>query len=173
MYNEITEREFKILLRKNESQIHRVEMGLSQIKAPGEKRHINIFERLTESISSWLHRDVNQTLSRFMRARARLVITDSALKGLIVFEGIDFIAGRKEFKEIKDLYTSFRDKAQQKHAELFAKNKELLIDFDSHLANKSLLKQQEIIVEDLFHKEIISPKLYIKFKEEIEEKIYE
>jgi hypothetical protein len=108
-----------------------------------------------------------------MRARARLVITDSALKGLIVFEGVDFIAGRKEFKEIKALYMNFCDAAKKKHAELFSLNKDLLIDFDSRLANKSLLKQQEIIVEDLFHKEIISPKLYIKFKEEIEEKIYE
>ena len=57
--------------------------------------------------------------------------------------------------------------------ELFATHKTLLIEFDSHLANKSLLKQQEIIIEDLFQKEIISPKLYIRFKEEIEEKIYE
>lgn len=124
-------------------------------------------------ISSRLHGDVNPILARFMRTRARLVMTDSAIKGLIVFEGIDFIAGRKEFKEIKDLYVGFYDKAKMKHTQLFIADKELLIEFDSHLANKSLLKQQEIIVEDLFQKEIISPKLYIRFKEEIEEKIYE
>ena len=101
MYNEVSEREFKILLRKNESQIHRVEMGLPQIKAEGERVNINIFERLTEAISSWLHRDVDSILSRFMRIRSRLVMTDSALKGLIVFQGIDFIIGHNEFKEIQ------------------------------------------------------------------------
>lgn len=173
MYNEISEREFKILLRKNESQIRRVETGLPQIKGADEKDTVNIFERLTETVSAWLHRDVNPILSRFILVRSRLVMTDSALKGLIVFEGVDFIAGRKEFREIQELYKSFHESAQKEHSELFAENKDLLIEFDSELANKSLLKQQEIIVEDLFQKEIISPKLYIRFKEEIEEKIYE
>jgi hypothetical protein len=153
--------------------MHLVEIGLSQIKIEGESMNINIFERITEKISSWLHRDDDAILSRFMRIRSRLVMTDSALKGLIVFQGIDFIVGHKEFREIHAIYTNFREKAQKEYMELFSNHKALLIEFDSRLANKSLLKQQEIIIEDLFHKEIISPKLYIRFKEEIEEKIYQ
>jgi len=37
---------------------------------------------------------------------------------------------------------------------------------------KSIFKLEEKIIEELYEKEIITPKLYLKFKEEIEENIY-
>jgi hypothetical protein len=51
-------------------------------------------------------------------------------------------------------------------------HKTILSQVESSLADKSLLKLEEWIIEDLYSKEIITPKLYIKFKEEIEEEIY-
>jgi len=44
---------------------------------------------------------------------------------------------------------------------------------ESNLTNKTLLKIEEEVIENLYHKEIITPKLYIKFKEEIEEGLEE
>lgn len=172
MYNELSEREFKILLRKVESQIRRTEAGQSQIKKEGEVDTPDIFETFTNYFSGLLHKKDDPILSRFMRTRARLVTADKALNGLIIFECVDFIAGRKEFKEIKELYTGFRENARAEHTKFFETDRELFLTFDCRLTDKSLLKTQELIIEDLFQKEIISAKLYSKFMEEIEEKIY-
>jgi hypothetical protein len=43
---------------------------------------------------------------------------------------------------------------------------------ESKLVEKSLLKLEENVINDLYDKEIITPKLYIKFMDEIEEEIY-
>ena len=51
-------------------------------------------------------------------------------------------------------------------------HKKTLTTLESKLADKSLLKLEEWIIQDLFQKEIITPKLYAKFMEEIEHEIY-
>jgi hypothetical protein len=43
---------------------------------------------------------------------------------------------------------------------------------EAKLADKSLLKLEERVIEDLYEKEIITPKLFLRFMEEIETEIY-
>ena len=107
-----------------------------------------------------------------MISRARKVTADKAIKGLVVLQWIDFIAGRKEFREVISLYKEFREKACRECENLQKEHHDKILSFDSRLTNKSLLKTQESIIEDLYHKEIISPKLYIHFKEIIQADIY-
>ena len=51
--------------------------------------------------------------------------------------------------------------------------KSTIMIIESNLTNKTLLKIEEEVVENLYHKDIITPKIYIKFKEEIEEGLEE
>jgi hypothetical protein len=44
---------------------------------------------------------------------------------------------------------------------------------ESKLVNKSLLRLEEKVIKDLYNKEIITPKLYIKFMEEVEEEMFQ
>jgi hypothetical protein len=51
------------------------------------------------------------------------------------------------------------------------KYKSTMMIIESNLTNKTLLKIEETVINNLYKKEIITPKIYIKFKEEIEEEI--
>lgn len=173
MYNEISEEAFKILMRKIESQIYRIESGKPQIKGEGEKGESPTFiERGFYAVQGLLSKKTDKTLAKYMISRARKVTADKAIKGLLVLQGIDFITGRKEFQEVVALYEEFRNKAHAECNVLRDECHDKILAFDSRLTNKSLLKTQESIAEDLYHKEIISPKLYIRFKETIEADIY-
>lgn len=172
MYNEISEEAYKILMKKLSGQIYRIESGRNQLKEEEEDDKATILEKWLSKFQKLLSKSSDPTLSRYMIVRARKVITDKAIKGLIVLQGIDFIAGRKEFQEVLALYGKFRKKAYDECENIRKEHHDKVLAFDSKLTNKSLLKTQESIIDDLYHKEIISPKLYIHFKEIIEEGIY-
>ncbi|HRI35980.1 MAG TPA: cation:proton antiporter [bacterium] len=173
-YNEVSERVFRVLKTKVEKQIHRIELNLPQIKESGDpKDESNRFERLLQNISLLISPDREPIVTRYMIARARMVTARKVLKELVVFEGIDFIASQQAFKTVLERYQSFVDNARSECKRISDENPDLILAFDSYLINKSLLKTEKNIIEDLFSKEIISPKLYIHFTEEIEEAIYE
>lgn len=171
MYHEISERVFKKLMRKIENQIYRIENGKDQLKERGEDTELDGLESLVETVSDFLSPEQNPILNQYMTVRARQVTAHKVLKGLFLLEGIDFVAGRAEFKKVRELYGSFQEKARTERDKLFQMHKNVLLPFDSHLVNKSLLKTEEEIIEDLYEKEIISPKLHIRFQQDIEEGI--
>jgi hypothetical protein len=57
--------------------------------------------------------------------------------------------------------------------EISEKHKSTIMIIESNLTNKTLLKIEEKVINSLYEKEIITPKLYIKFQEEIEKGIEE
>jgi len=70
------------------------------------------------------------------------------------------------------LYEKFYKIAERKKDEVFEKHKEKIVKIESKLVEKSLLKLEEKVINDLHDREIITPKLHIKFIEEIEEEFY-
>jgi flagellar motor component MotA len=70
------------------------------------------------------------------------------------------------------MYKKFNEIAQNKKNELLAKNINKISELETKLYNKSLLKLEKKIVNDLFEKEIITPKLHLKFIDDIEQDIY-
>ena len=85
---------------------------------------------------------------------------------------IDFWFDKKIFDEIIELYALFNKKADEKRIKIFAANRDKINRVESKLINKSLLKLEEHVIKDLYKKEIITPKLYIRFMENIESEIY-
>jgi predicted DNA-binding protein YlxM (UPF0122 family) len=57
--------------------------------------------------------------------------------------------------------------------EIAEKHRSSIMIIESNLTNKTLLKIEEKVINSLYEKEIITPKIYIKFKEEIEKEIEE
>ncbi|NCO31697.1 hypothetical protein GW891_02600 [bacterium] len=66
----------------------------------------------------------------------------------------------------------FNKQADEKRIKIFASNKNIINEVEARLVNKSLLKLEEKTIKDLYHKEIITPKLYLKFMDEIEKEMY-
>jgi len=167
-YHEVDEYNFKIILGKITRQIDRVEQWVRQLKDHGEKPHeLNIFERFWEKMRGG--RD-NFT-DRYIRSRTRLIITRKVWKELRHLKAIEFGFNSSLFDEIIDLYEEFNQSAQEKKDQIRENHNISIMSLEAKLADKSLLKIEEKVIQDLFKKEIITPKIYIKFLEDIEHEI--
>lgn len=168
-YNEIDEHNFKYILRKIEKQIERVENEDSQLrKISDTKNDYDFFSKITTS----MFRRKSTDLDAYIRNRAKVIITRKVIKELRVLSSMDLWFDKSKFEEIIELYSSFNKKADEKRLKLFSSNKTIINAIESKLVNKSLLKLEEKTIKDLYEKDIITPKLYIKFMEEIEHEMF-
>ncbi len=169
LYNEIDEHNFKYILRKIEKQIDRVENDNSQLrKISNRKNDYDIFSRFVV----WIYKKTSTDLDAYIRNRTRLVITRKVIKELRLLAEIDFGFDKSVFDEIIELYALFNKKADEKRIQIFAAHRATINAIEAKLVNKSLLKLEEKVIADLYKKEIITPKLYIRFMENIENEIY-
>ncbi len=169
-HNEIDEKNFKYILRKINRQIERLESGSEQLSKVKDiiYKDYDIFEKMLLKFDYEVESDVNI----YIRNRTRVVITRKVIKELTELRNIDFGFDKSLFDETIELYTKFNKIALNKKDELREKNSELIENLESELHNKSLLKLEEKVINDLHDREIITPKLYIKFSEEIEGEMY-
>lgn len=84
---------------------------------------------------------------------------------------IDFIKHAPAYTDIIALYQGFYTQSREKKEKLIREHSGILIDIDTHLVNKSLFQIEETILDELHEKEILTPKLYHQFKEEVEKDI--
>jgi monovalent cation:H+ antiporter, CPA1 family len=173
-YNEIDEKNFKYILRKIEKQVELLDSESSRlVKIPSEEDNYDIFSKLAIK----LYTNSSSIVDTYIRNRARVIITRKVIKDLRELWGIDFwfTFGKNDknpFDEVIDLYATFHKRADEKRIDILVKNKATIMGLESRLVNKSLLKVEEQVFRDLHSKEIITPKLYIKFMEEIEGEIF-
>lgn len=168
-YNEINERNFKFILNKITRQTERLEKGSPQLKKFEEKTQYDFLQKFL-----MLFRSYNKTdyIDRYTRNRARVIITRKVVKELKELRWIEFWFAKSAFDEIIDLYEWFNKTANEKKEIIFAKYKTKIEHLESKLVDKSLLKLEEKVIKDLYDRDIITPKLYIKFIDEIEKELY-
>lgn len=168
-YNEIPLNNFKFILSKINRQIERLESWKPQLKNIADdviepdffQKILNIFSKNEKSY-----------VDKYIRNRTKAIITRKVIKELTSLKEINFWFDSKLFDEIIDLYLKFNDVANTKKDKIYTENKSVISLVESKLADKSLLKLEESVICDLYNKEIITPKLYVKFLHEIEEEIY-
>ncbi len=167
-YHEIDEFNFKIIHNKIIRQIERIEQWMSQLRT--EREHIselNIFEKIIE----YFHGDRDNFIDVYMRNRTRVIITRKVIKELHHLQLIDFGFDTELFSEVITLYTEFNTSAEEKKQKIREDHNISILSLEAKLADKSLLKIEERVIDDLYKKEIITPKIYLKFQEEIEGEI--
>nr|MDD3720828.1 cation:proton antiporter [Candidatus Gracilibacteria bacterium] len=169
-HNEIDEKNFKYILRKINRQIERLEMGSSQLSKVKDisNKDYDLFEKILIKFDYEAENDVNV----YIRNRTKVVITRKVIKELTELKSIDFGFDNTLFDETIELYVKFNKDALDKKNEVRKNNPKEIEHIEGELYNKSLLKLEEKVINDLHDREIITPKLYIKFCEEIEEDIY-
>jgi hypothetical protein len=86
---------------------------------------------------------------------------------------IEFGFNNQIFDEVITLYASFNKVADEKRIKLLIEQKTSIMAVESKLVNKSLLRLEEKVIKDLYHKEIITPKLYIRFMEEVQDEMFQ
>lgn len=168
-YNEIDEHNFKYILRKIEKQIERIEHDNSQLsKISDNVNDYDIFSRF----SLYLYKKTSTNLDSYIRNRSRVIITRKVIKELRELAENDFWFDKEIFEEIIYLYSEFNKNADEKRINVFSSHKATINAIESNLANKSLLKLEEKVVKDLYEKEIITPKLHIRFMDNIKDEMY-
>ncbi len=164
--NEINEKAFKMILWKINRQIDRIEEWNEQISS-NSKNEFDFFEWLIFKFGT----KVDKSIDKYIMYRTRMIICRKVIKELNDLKKIEFGYANSIFDEVIELYEKFKIVAEVKKETLFIRHKNDLIDLDLKLVNKSLLKIEENVVSELFEKEIITPKLFIKFREEIDSQI--
>ena len=169
LYNEIDERNFKYILRKIEKQMDRIECWYGQIrKISWDKNDYDLFVNLFFKF----YKNFDNPVNIYIRSRARAVITSKVIKELRVLADIDFWFWKDVFDDIIELYSSFNRSAEEKKNMVALEMRATILWIESRLVEKSLIRLEESIINDLYSKEIITPKLYFKFIEDIEREIY-
>ncbi len=170
IYNEIDESNFRYILRKINRQIERIESWsdlLSNIADIWSKDY-NFLEKFILKYD----KECTSNNNVYIRSRARFVITKKVIRELIKMKEINFCFWNESFDEVIELYKVFNKKAENIKKDILSKDTKTIEKLEEKLFSKSLLKIEINVVNDLFKKEIITPKLYIAFIEEIEENIY-
>ncbi len=166
-YNEISEHNFVFILTKISRQVERLNSWLDQFSriVDDTNEKSDIFEK----IMNYLRPMEEDHINRYIRNRTRVIITRKVLKELKLLSQIDFWFDNKIIDEVMLVYKNFYDSAKSKMDEIASRYRSTIMVIESNLTNKSLLKIEEEVVERLYKRDVISPKLYLKFKQEIEE----
>ncbi len=171
MYGEIDEFVFKYLLNKIDSQIERLEEGKTRLKSEQEKAEEkpDLIQRIWEWID-WYKDDI---LEKFLKNRAKLLITGRVIKELEELKkseiGIDISA----IDRVIQKYKQFHQKAKQEIEKLYKQDKLLIEWLSMVLTLKNLARKKERIINELYEKDIITPKIYHYFVQEIKRQIYQ
>lgn len=169
LYNEIDEENFKYILRKIEREIEKVNHDhLSLIKIAEKWDDYDLFSKFFLK----LYKRESTEIDSYIRNRTRLIITRKVIKDLRSLSEIDFWFDKAIFDSIIELYAKFNKNADEERIQLFASHKATINAIESNLIDKSLLKLEENLIEDLHEKDIITPKLYMRFINEIEDEMY-
>lgn len=168
-YNEIDERNFKYILRRIDKQIERLDSSNEQLRSISKlKNDYDIFSR----IFVYLYKRTSTEVDSYIRNRTRVIITRKVIKELKLLSEIDFGFDKSLFDEVIDLYVTFNEQADEKRLKIYNSHWKIINSVEAKLINKSLLKLEEKTIKDLYSKEIITPKLYIKFMDDIESEIF-
>lgn len=153
-------------------QMRRVERGESQIdRVKNAVPRTDIFERITEYVIDRLEPKIDPIKEQYLEIRTIHIIIEKALEGLMELGKINFIFGQKEYMEVVTLYESFRANAEKERRMLFRTHREFLRKLSANLTEQSLHAAEESILRDLAAKEIISPKLVLKFEKTLGKKV--
>lgn len=169
-YNEIDEVNFKYILHKIGRQIERIEYWKDQFsweKDNSNKSDYDIFERLVQNFSP----KQNNYINKYIRNRARVIIIRKVIKELNNFLEIDFWFDKEVIKNIIVLYEWLLINSLKKKDKLLSEHAQNITILESNLTNKTLIKIEEWVIKKLHKRWAISPKLYIRFMDEIEEEI--
>jgi len=169
-YNEIEEHLYLHWMAKIERQIWRVESGQQQIKWTWKRTESNSMLRLF--YKSYDYEKMSEH-DLYIIFRTKFIITGKVLKQLDFLAQIDFSYDPLLIAEVRKLYAHFHNNANEQIELLKKNNPDFISQLNEKLLNKWLMKSEEKILNDLYHKEMITHKLYKKFMQETEVEIME
>lgn len=167
LWNEIWEKNFRYILRKIEKQIDRLSSWKEQLR-----KEKNIDYDFFQQIALKAYKEKETPSEIFIRNRTKKIIIKRVLIELEELSKLNLWFEKVIFDEIRDFYEEVYKKAKNKMNKIIYEFPSITLKLDIKLAEKSIFKLEESVISQMHSKQIISDKLYIKFKWEIEEEFY-
>jgi len=172
-YNEIPENLYHYQLTKIELQATRVKSNDEQIRwfnkpLVDQKKTRDPILRLMGRLQ---HTD-HCTHDEFILNRTRVILASKVIAWMHSLQLIDFWYEDKRSAEIVTRYQTFHDRALHQLKILEQADEHIAICVESALLNKWLAKTEEIVIDELLHKEMITQKLHSMFMEEVEHEVW-
>lgn len=172
-YNEMPESVYHERLAKISKQLSRVEEWKTQIIG---------FDKGTTDISpqgrdpvEWLLHNLTECRhtahDNYIIARTKYIISSKVIERLLQLQWLEFGYDASRLTPVLERYQRFHTKAWAYIQELVIDHADLISSLDTILLNKWLMKTEENLIADLFHKDMISEKIYSKFVYEIEREL--
>src|SRR3990167_1464325 len=159
---------------------HEVQLQLEAIEvgnlAPNMSIHTDgkdVFEVMASSIRKFLKPKTAEeiTSNLYMYYRAQTIISRKVLKELTAVDhsSAEHIFNAEALAHVLELYANFRAQSEKKMNELASANPEIHKHLSRTLANQTVHKIEEITLHELYERQLITPKLYITLKEELQD----
>lgn len=169
VYNQIKEDVYRYYIRKLNAQVCRIEKGLPQIKTD-EERGKSTKKNLIEKIHALLFAEEKPS-DEYIKSRTKKIIVSKVIVELARLKEKLAFYNAAYFDEVISLYEKFYEISATKCTAFYGKNEEQASIINEMLTNKKLVKMEEKTIKWLLDKEMISPRTYKLFIEEIEEEI--
>jgi hypothetical protein len=172
LWNEIWEKNFRYVLRKIEKQIDRLHNWKNQFRRNWKwkwKSDYDFFQKI--AIKSYQDKYLPSEI--FIRYRAKMIIIKRVMFELEELSQINLWFEKNVFDDAKEFYSELYEKAKKKFNKILSDFPDIALKLDTKLAEKSIFRLEESVIEQMYSKWIISDKLFIKFRDEIEKEFYE
>lgn len=170
-YNEVSEPVYRRIMGKLTLQFEAVEQGNL---APDMSLHLDskdIFEHMANALRKYFRpiERTEQVEDQYMYYRAQTIISRKVLKELTALEQskAESIFSKQALEEVIALYERFRNGSYEKMNGVAEAEPTITATLSERLAKSGVHKIGDHVLESLFERELITPKLYIALSEEI------
>ncbi len=170
-HNEVNEAVYRRLNGKLQLQLEAIEQG---DLSPDMSIHTDgkdVFEHMAAFIRKHLKPEtaVEKVENLFMYYRAQVILSRKVIKEIT---GIETAYAREIFtpealERTTTLYQNFKEQSQKKMDGLLSTDTTITRPLSEQLAARSVYKIEEQLLEELFERSLITPKLHITLKEEL------
>jgi len=173
LWNEIWEKNFRYTLRKIEKQIDRLHSGKKQFRKKSDWKSKTVSDyNIFQKIWIWAYKEKYLPSEIFIRHRAKMIIIKKVLFELEELKKLDLWFNSSVFDNAVEFYSELHENAKKKFNKILSDFPDTSIKLDIKLAEKSIFTLEESVISEMYSKWVISDKLYIKFKDEIDEEFY-
>ncbi len=169
-HNEVSESVFRRIQGKLRLQLEAIESGDLSPDVTIHADSRDIFDRFFRMLRRLFRQDdfKYSFADRYMYYRAQSIISRKVTKELIELEQVsNTIFTAEAVTHVHSLYTSFRENSERKLHDLSSEKPALARQLAQSLAKHGVHTIEESVLEDLYRKELVTPKLYILLKEEL------
>ncbi len=169
-HGEVSEAVFKHLNGKLQLQLEAIENGNLQPDMSVHSDGKDVFEHLANLLRHFLKPETEQERidHLFMYYRAQSIISRKVLKelGTIGNEHVEHIFTPGAHDRVTQLYRAFQERSEAKMREVAASHEDRYTELARLLAQRAVATIEENLLEELFERQLITPKLFVTLKEE-------